>query len=377
MIRPEFMRGNSVGMCSSPGLQGSGHRATGENSRRDGRQCAVERRRAGGRRSDRGLECALERDDVLGVTINEFMAHSDPPQMDFIELHNRATQTVDLSHCGLSDRADTNKFIIPAGTLLEPGGWTVFSETDLGFALSGQGESIFLVRGDGARVIDAVRFGAQANGVSSGRWPDGGPGIRELESATPGTTNSPPGLHDIVINEIMYHPISGQAEDEYVELHNRGNHAVDVGYWRFVDGIDFMIPPGTVIPAGGYLVVARDVANLLTKYAHLDAANTVGDYAGELSDRGERVVLARPDDPGLPFQDFVVVDEVTYSDGWGHWTDGGGSSLELIDAHADNALGSNWQGSDETSKAPWTEIEHTGVIDNQAGTMEELQVFFP
>jgi hypothetical protein len=74
-----------------------------------------------------------------------------------------------------------------------------------------------------------------------------------------------------------------------VELHNRGNHAVDVGYWRFVDGIDFMIPPGTLIPAGGYLTVARDRANLLTKYAQLDAANTVGDYAGELSDRGERV----------------------------------------------------------------------------------------
>ena len=89
------------------------------------------------------------------------------------------------------------------------------------------------------------------------------------------------------------------------------------------------------------------------------------------------MALAKPRDPQQPFQDFVLVDEVTYSDGWGRWTDGGGSSLELIDAHADNALGSNWQGSDETAKAPWTDIEHTGVIDNQAGTMEELQVFCP
>ena len=317
-------------------------------------------------------------DPLDGVTINEFLAHTDLPQVDFIELYNRGTQTVDLSGCGLSDRADTNKFIIPAGTQLAPGGWVVFSETDLGFALSSQGDAHLpgsrrRRSGDRCR---ALRRAGQRRLVGtlagrSARHP------RARADRRPARPTVAPSLHDIVINEIMYHPISGQAEDEYVELHNRGSHAVDVGYWRFVDGIDFMIPPGTVIPAGGYLVVARDRANLLTKYAHLDATNTVGDYEGELSDRGERVVLARPDDPGLPFQDFVVVDEVTYSDGWGHWTDGGGSSLELIDAHADNALGPNWQGSDETAKAPWTDIEHTGVIDNQAGTMEELQVFCP
>jgi hypothetical protein len=107
------------------------------------------------------------------------------------------------------------------------------------------------VRADGSRVIDAVRFGAQANGVSSGRWPDGAPGIRELAQPTPGAPNSKPVVRDIVINELMYHPISGQAKDEYVELHNRGAQAVDVGYWRFVDGISFMIPPGTVIPPAG------------------------------------------------------------------------------------------------------------------------------
>ena len=201
----------------------------------------------------------------------------------------------------LSDQANTNKFIIPAGTLLAPGAWLAYTETELGFALSGQGETIFLVRHDGHRVLDAVRFGAQPNGVSSGRWPDGAPGIRELSRVTPGASNSAPTLHDIVINEIMFHPISGRTEDDYVELYNRGTHAVEVGNWRFVEGITFTIPPGTVVPADGYLVVARDRANLLSKYTQLNAINTVGDYTGELSDHGERVVLARPDDPRLPF----------------------------------------------------------------------------
>ncbi len=314
-------------------------------------------------------------DPLDAVVINEFLANSDLPEVDFIELFNRGTQTVDLSGCILSDRPDINKFIIPAGTLLPPGRSALFSEAGLGFGLSSHGESIFFVRADATRVIDAVRFGAQSPGVSYGRSPDGAPAIRELSRPTPGAPNSAPALHDIVIHEIMYHPISGLIEDEYVELHNRGSNAVDVGYWRFVDGISFMIPPDTRIEPGGYLVVARDRARLLGKYPQLNSANTLGDYEGELSDRGERLALAKPLDPLRPFQDFVVVDEVTYSDGWGQWTDGGGSSLELIDAHADNTLGANWMGSDETAKSSWTDIEHTGVIDNQAGSMDELQVF--
>jgi hypothetical protein len=355
---------------------GAGHSL--QLARPDYGECSVEAWSASSEVGGSPGRADPETTDPLGaVVINEFLAHTDPPQMDYIELFNRGTQTVDLSGCGLSDRPDTNKFTIPPGTLLAPRAWVVFSEADLGFTLDSQGEAIFLVRADGNRVIDAVRFGAQANGVSSGRWPDGAPGIRELAQPSPGGSNSPPALHEVVINEIMYHPLSGQTKDEYLELHNRGTNAVDLGQWRFVDGIAYVFPPGTVIPAGGYLVVARDRANLLSKYPQLNLANTVGDYEGELSDRGERVALAKPDDPQKPFQDFVVVDEVTYSDGWGRWADGGGSSLELMDPHADNALGPNWQGSDETAKAPWTDIEHTGVIDNQAGTMEELQVFCP
>ena len=36
----------------------------------------------------------------------------------------------------------------------------------------------------------------------------------------------------------------------------------------------------------------------------------------------------------------IVVNEVTYHDGgrWGQWSDGGGSSLELIDARSNHRL---------------------------------------
>src|SRR5262249_48636374 len=49
------------------------------------------------------------------VMLNEFLAHTDPPDYDYIELYNHANQPVDISGCILTDDAATNKFIIPQG----------------------------------------------------------------------------------------------------------------------------------------------------------------------------------------------------------------------------------------------------------------------
>jgi hypothetical protein len=316
-----------------------------------------------------------ENTNVLNnVTINEFLAHTDLPQVDFIELYNHGTQTVDISGCVLTDDVVTNRFVMPPGSTLAAGGHAVFYQTNIGFSLSMSGDDIYLVDTNEHRVIDSVRFPAQARHVSSGRYPDGNDEIRVLSAQTPGSTNSGLMERDVVINEIMYHPISGSDADEYIELYNNGTQAVNVGHWRFTDGIDFTIPPGTVIETGGYLVVAKDMDNLLAKYPQLNVNNTLGNVGGQLSDSGERVVLSRPDDLALPFQDFVVVDEVTYSDGWGDWADGDGSSLELVDPRTDNRLGMNWASSDETEKADWVEVDFTDVVSD--GDTEEFDILF-
>ena len=320
-------------------------------------------------------------DDALShVVINEFLAHTDLPQIDFIELYNHGTQTVSLSGCVLTDSADTNKFVIPPGVALGAGGLVSFDQSELGFSLSMRGDEIYLIDTNGNRVIDAVRFGAQSNAVSTGRSPDGSPQLRVLASLTPGAANGGLIEREIVINEIMYHPISGDANDEYIELYNQGTNAVDMSHWRFTDGVGFTFPSGTVIEAGGYLVIAENATNLIARYARLNNTNTLGNYSGNLSDRGERIVLAKPDDPRLPNQDFVVMDSATYGDGtlWGEWADGGGSSLELVDPRSDNRLPMNWAGSDETQKATnlWTTVDYTGTIDNGIGPMGELRIFF-
>ncbi|HXG49337.1 MAG TPA: lamin tail domain-containing protein [Methylomirabilota bacterium] len=315
--------------------------------------------------------------------INEWLAHTDDPQLDYIELHNRGRQPVNLSGAYLSDDRDTNKFRIPDNTILGPGGFIAFDQSQLGFALSSGGERIYLVNSNQTRVIDLVSFDGSANGVASGRFPDGAPTFHELSAQTPGAANAGLLLRDIVINEIMYNPISGDDDDEYVELHNRGAVDVNVGGWRFVDGVSFTIPPGTIIPAGGYLVVARDRDRLQARYAQLNATNTVGNYSGTLANGGERLALAMPDYFTVTNNNvvvtqavYIVVDEVVYDDGgrWGEWSDGGGSSLELIDPASDNRLAPNWADSDETLKAPWTTVEHTGVADNGNGAFNEVHI---
>jgi regulation of enolase protein 1 (concanavalin A-like superfamily) len=208
-------------------------------------------------------------DPLRAVVINEFLAHTDEPLLDFIELYNHSNQPVDVGGAYLSDSAATNKFQIPSPTILPARGFVTLDQAQLGFALSSAGERIFFVNPAQTRVIDAVGFEPQANGVSSGRFPDGAPTFHELASRTGGAANAPLLIRDVVINEILYNPISGDGDDEFVELFNKGVGAINVSGWRFSDGIDFIIPSNTVISAGGYLVVAKNRTNLLAHYPNL------------------------------------------------------------------------------------------------------------
>ncbi|MBI3868481.1 MAG: lamin tail domain-containing protein [Verrucomicrobia bacterium] len=260
------------------------------------------------------------------VFINEFLAHTEPPQVDFIELYNHSAGAVDISNCYLTDDPSTNKFRIPPGTFISSTGYIVFDQTQLGFALAPSGETIYFVDATGSRILDVVRFDGQEKGVSMGRVPDGAPSMRRLAAVTPGGPNSNWRPESIVLNELMYHPISNDNADEYIELYNRGNSPVDLSGWSFVSGVSFVIPPATILPPDRYLVIAKNAARLLSNYPQLNAGNTLGDYGGSLGNSGDHVALAKPvqlvtsDAHGhlstntIP----VVVSEVTYLTG-GRW----------------------------------------------------------
>src|ERR1043166_9028044 len=203
---------------------------------------------------------------LRSVMINEILAHSDLPLAGYVELYNYSVDAVDVSDCWLSDAASTNKFRIPASTTLPPHGYLAFNETTLGFTLDHTGETIYFRSPDGHRMLDAGQIATQENGVAYGRYPDGSGEWYRLAVPTAGTNNAPIRVDDVVINEIMYAPISELVEDQYLELYNQGTNPVNLSDWKFTQGIDFKFPPNAILPAGGYVVVAKNAARMLSNY---------------------------------------------------------------------------------------------------------------
>jgi len=300
------------------------------------------------------------------VVINEILPHSENPAVpQFIELYSHGNTSNNISGCILTDDPTTNKFVIPAGTIVGPAGFVAFTQAQFGFTLNGAGETLYLISADGSRILDAVQFGAQADGVSYGRWPDGVNDFYTFTSRTPGTNNSAILIGDIVINELMYDPISGNDDDQYIELYNKGTNTINLAGWQFTSGVTFTFPSVTITP-NGYLVVSRNTTNLFAKYPNLNSGNTVGNYSGKLSHKGELVILSMPQTLYTNTAILVEEDQVAYGTGgrWGVWAGSGGSSLELKDPRSNHRLASNWADSDESQKSSWTNIQFTGTLDN-------------
>ena len=144
--------------------------------------------------------------------------------------------------------------------------------------------------------------------------------------------------------------------EEWVELFNRSPSSVDLTGWRLDAGIDFRFTNGPSLPAGGYLVVARDAPALRAKWPEI-AANIVGDFSGRLSG-GTRFLLR--DAAGNPVDETRLVG--------GGWSDGGGSSLELRDINADHSNAGTWADSDESAKAGWQTVTYRMVAGQNYGS---------
>jgi len=142
------------------------------------------------------------------------------------------------------------------------------------------------------------------------------------------------------VTEIMYHPPDPPPESEFsgedfefVELQNVGDHPLNLTGVRFSQGIRFTFPdtdaaPERDLPPGETVLVVRRLAAFASRYATGDLS-IAGEYEGRLSNGGERLVLE--DRSGKVLMDFA------YQDTWYPLTDGGGSSLEIIDPTADQS----------------------------------------
>jgi hypothetical protein len=300
------------------------------------------------------------------VLINEFLANAppaNPPQPspaagDWIELYNPTNASVNLAGWYLSDDAsEPGKWAIPAVSV-PAHGYVTFDETagfgagSTGFGLSKDGEQVvlsYLPATGAGRIAECVSFKAQEQGISLGRYPDGGAYWFRLTPSR-GTANKNPVL-DVVINEIMYHPVD--PNEEYIELYNPTTKPVDLhsatAAWRLDGAVKYTFPAGLSIPAGGRLVIvgfdpavetSRCLAFLATYRTTplVPDLAIVGPWTGNLSNQGERVALEKSepgDNPADPIA-WVIVDEVIYSNvvPWPVAADGQGSALTRVHAEA-------------------------------------------
>ena len=324
----------------------------------------------------------------VGVVINEVMAHTDynsPPydSNDWIELYNTSTSSVNLNNNWyLSDDIYTpKKWAIPSTVVLGNKGVSFDEITGFhspypsGFGLDKDGEQVVLsyLPGTSAdRIVDCVRFKGQENNVSLGRYPDGGKYWFRM-MPTRDAANSNPCQPQIVISEIMYHPVD--PDDEYIELYNPTAGTVNLwnadGTWR-IHGIgnnDYFFPASTSISSGDRIIVVG--FDPVMEPGRLDAFESAygtgeltpnvdifGPWDGDLSNGSERFALEKPQAPdeiGQPIS-WVIVDEVMYGDytPWPDSPDGFGDALERVSAAA-NASGNdpnNWDAAPPSPGSP-------------------------
>lgn len=302
------------------------------------------------------------------VRINEWMASGDGN--DWLELHNPGPLPVNIGGLVLTDDpslpGQTNHSIAPL-TFIPGPGWVAYKADGnvsqgpdhLSFRLDALGETIRLYSKNYS-IIDEVNLLVQERGVSEGRVPDGSTNIARLHAI-----GSPAGpnylVNDtVVINEIMYHPISDSGggafenvAEEYIELYNMSGVDVPLfdlehpaNAWRLTGGIEFCFPTNMWLESRSFLIVvpfdpstdtgARTL--FVNKYQVNGQTQLVGPWRGKLSNEGEALELMRPGQPqvsgnsGSTYVSWIPMDRVCY---FGHapWpvaANGTGFSLQRI-----------------------------------------------
>lgn len=142
----------------------------------------------------------------------------------------------------------------------------------------------------------------------------------------------------ILFNEINYNSAPGTNTGDWVEFLNPESFDADVSGWIFKDEDDahsFVFPNGTVIPPGGFIVLAERPDTLLKKYSGIPVSSVPLSFG--FNGSGELLRLFNPSGE--------LMDSVRYSDKtpWPVEADGLGKTLEKIRPEAISGLPENWK----------------------------------
>jgi len=150
------------------------------------------------------------------------------------------------------------------------------------------------------------------------------------------------------ITEIHYHPLAQGTTDgrnfEFLELYNAGSNILNLSQSRFINGVDYIFPAGTVLNVGQYLVLTSNLTNFEERYKF----RPFGQFNGQLDNAGEQLVLANPEGASL-----IVINYGNQAP-WPVEADGNGYSLVWINALGDDDQNnpSNWKASRKIHGSP-------------------------
>jgi hypothetical protein len=164
-------------------------------------------------------------------------------------------------------------------------------------------------------------------------------------------TERPSNYNDVVINEIMYLPIS--PEPEWVELYNRSNRNINLRGWQIGDNssLTTFVSRDIILKPGGYLVISSDSS---ISQVHEINSDLIIWQMPSLNNTNDAVRIKTSNN--------FLVDSLRYESSWGG--ESGGRSLERIIASSSSTDKSNWKTSLSINKATPGKLNSVTPKDN-------------
>jgi hypothetical protein len=296
----------------------------------------------------------------------------------WVELYNYGDKDVDVSGWIFESKRRASSWTIKKGRVPAKG-YLVLAADDASVfdeevVLSAKGGSYYLYEtSDGEKTGGESSLLLAASNLSSGivDVSDGSTAQGALKKATKGAANEALKVGPLFIDEIYYHPpTSGGVPFEFMEIVNKADTAVNLYVtksakskgWK-VEGINMEFSSGTIVPAGGRLLLlsdslAKDTGDIRKDYG-IASDVQICLYKGKLSNRGETIAVKQPFEyeefsPSETDPDANVTliqwyydwsDATLYSDTWKDLeeADGYGKSLQRVNYETMGYEASAWE----------------------------------
>jgi hypothetical protein len=315
---------------------------------------------------------------TTGLIINEIMYAPQSPEPEWIEIYNNSGTAVNIKNWKLSDSTSQSNpgIITSSDKIINPNDYIVIAKSNAiipvhplldttkiiymsSLPTFNNDKDKVILFNTGGGIVDEVSYKSNwgwspRNSLErksflnpsndSSNWASS----VDCEYSTPSRVNSVVNLtgalrNDVVVNEIMFDPISGSAE--YVELYNISGKYLNFTGWRLYVSTSYCNIFDTcnlIIKPGMYVILSADTT-IYNRFGYLKGSDSTRKviFNSSLSLSNEGAVVRVLDVLNN------VIDSLNYSPGWhnNNLADTKGYSLEKINPNLGSTDTKNWSSS--------------------------------